>query len=300
MFFKSIAMKKSFILPLIITALLASCSSTDIVVEPTVYQEPVALEETIPDTEESIVEEEAPEIAEPAGEEIPEVEEPVIEEVEMEPEIEEIAEPEVPEEEPKTVKEAFIESEEKDDDSDRILTGKALVEQITEDERAKKEDKLSVSDVVEPKVEAEPEEVVEVPSAVQALEPVETVEEVEKTPVEVEVVKAPSVDVVEDEAPVETAAVEKEENSIFDKTIDGRIVSIVVEIISIMVIFALSTVIRNKYSRPLHLGLSFLLAGLFTAIPMLIAFLLSGWSNLHLSYLLLLFTVFIFSSKRGH
>ena len=250
--------------------------------------EPVVVENVVVSMEE--VKEDVPPVVEE-----PETEAPVLEEPVVDAPLEEPAAVETPEEEPESIREAFIESSEKEDAPEKVLTGKALVEQISEDEKqekARNEEQTAPSVVVPHVVEDEP--VVEVEPAVEETELVE-----EEVAVESPVPSAPVV-VIQEESVGAAPAESREEDGILDKALDSEAISIAVEVISIMVILALSSVIRNRYSRPLPLGLSFLLAILFTAIPMLIAFILSGWSNLHLIYMVLIFTVFIFSSRRGH
>ena len=280
MFLLCKAMKKFLILTLIISALLPSCKTIEEEAAP-VVMEPVVVESVEVRTEKAL----------PAVEEAPE---PEVEEEDLHPvvveEVPEIAEPVVepePMKEPESIKEAFIQTEEKIETPDKVLTGKALVDEISEKDKVKEESKVETP-APEPKLDAPA--VAEEPEVKDAEIP-ETVE-IPEVP-EVPEVEKPRVEVVE-------VAPEVEEKSIFDSEMDGKVLSIAIELISIMVIFALSSVIRNKYARPLSVGLSFLLAILFTAIPMLISFILFGWSNLHLIYLVLIFTVFIFSSQRGH
>ena len=223
----------------------------------------------------------------------PEAEAPALEEPVVDVPLEEPAVVEIPEEEPESIKDAFIQSGEKAEVQDKVLTGKALVEQISEDEKQEKarNDEMAAVDTsaVKPVEDEAAEDIVPV---------IEEIDEPEMETSETPIPAPPAVEVESREVPEVAEVVE--DDGILDKSLDGKVVSMVVEIISIMVIFALSSVIRNKYSKPLPLGLSFLLAILFTAIPILIAFILFGWSNLHLIYTVLIFTVFIFSSRRGH
>ena len=271
-------MKKFLILPLIILALLPSCKTIEEENAP-VVMEPVAVESVTAAPEKAL-----PEVEE-AVEPVVVVEDIPVEVVEAIPEIKEPTVAPEPQKEPESIKEAFIQTEEKTEAGDKVLTGKALVDEISEKDKVKEEGKVET-----PKPEVEKD----VP-AVPELKDVEVTETEESPAVpSVPEVKKPSEEVA---SPAPAVA---EETTILDSAMDGKVLSIAIELISIMVIFALSSVIRNKYARPLSVGLSFLLAVLFTAIPMLISFILFGWSNLHLIYLVLIFTVFIFSSQRGH
>ena len=280
-------MKKLLVFPLILLSLLFSCSTTEEVPHP-VFEDPVVETSNV-------------EVSEPEKEAVVVIDEPLVRkpapEKKAEPSVK--TTPAVTEEKPSVPAAAPKTTVKEEEKKDPVLSGKDLVNQISEEERNRKAAAAAAAIASTPETDD-----VKIPAVTEKEDVPEVTEEkapgpvTEETAVETEE-KVPEAPVVEntDSTVIETP---QKEESVLDTKLDSRMMSVAIEIISILVIFALSSVIRNKYSRPLSLGLSFLLAILFTAIPMLIAFILSGWSNIHLMFMVLIFTVFIFSSRRGH
>ena len=85
--------------------------------------------------------------------------------------------------------------------------------------------------------------------------------------------------------------------SVLDLYISEDILFLFYELIAIVVIFTLSSVIRNKFDRPLPLSIAIVLTILFVAIPITVSMIISGWKTVLLLYLSLFLCLAVFRSK---
>ncbi len=109
----------------------------------------------------------------------------------------------------------------------------------------------------------------------------ETVKEMEEAPGEAEVIQAPQVN----------------GEGLLDMQMNDRTFLILIELVVIVFIFTLSSVIRNKFGKPLPLSISIVLTLLFTAIPVLITLIVAGEDILLSLYSSLLLSMLVFRSK---
>ena len=167
---------------------------------------------------------------------------------------------------------------------------------------------MPVSDAVNPvdvEEKIEPEVVEDISRPVNIVEEIsEMITEPSGTETE-ESVTISSEDVppaVEEEVPVVIPSQEEtsgsfSQRSVLDSEISDEILFVMVELIVVVFIFTLSSVIRNKFQRPLPMLVAVILTLLFVSIPMLVSVVILGWDNLLLIYLVLLICLVVFRSK---
>ena len=88
-----------------------------------------------------------------------------------------------------------------------------------------------------------------------------------------------------------------EAQDVLEEKLDFNYVRAIAAVISIILLFTVASIIRNRFFQPLAKSISAVLAILFAAIPMLIGTIITGWSSIYLLFLLLLSCYFVFRSK---
>lgn len=84
---------------------------------------------------------------------------------------------------------------------------------------------------------------------------------------------------------------------VLEEKLDFNYVRVITVVISIILLFTIASIIRNRFFQPLAKSISVVLAVLFAAIPMLIGTIITGWSSIYFLFLLLLSCYFVFRSK---
>ena len=97
------------------------------------------------------------------------------------------------------------------------------------------------------------------------------------------------------EAPVAVAPVVTV--PVIDSDMDAEMFSMLGIFIVIVVLYTVAVAIRSINKMPLSKGISFVIAALLTALSIVVSSIVSGYANIYLVYLILLFTFFVFRSK---
>lgn len=102
---------------------------------------------------------------------------------------------------------------------------------------------------------------------------------------------------VEDLPVVEQSIPHIAAQDVLEEKLDFNYIRTITVVISIILLFTIASIIRNRFFQPLAKSISAVLAILFTAIPMLIGTIITGWNPIYLLFLLLLSCYFVFRSK---
>lgn len=230
-------------------------------------------------TEETVQDEVPVVIAEPEVVDVAEPEEAVVSDVVLETAVT-VPAPEYEEPSPAVQETAVAAGEE------APISARDLVEQISEtilQPEAPKEIAEVFPDV-EPAlpVQAELEAVEDVPVLPAAT--ITTTTTVEEVP-------------VHDEQPV---SVPVKVADVLEEDLDLNYVMVIAVVISIVLLFTIASIIRNRFFQPLAKSISVVLALLFASIPLLVGVIITGWNTIYLLFLLLLSCYFVFRSKSGN
>lgn len=228
-------------------------------------------------TEETVQDEVPVVIAEPEVVDVAEPEEAVVSDVVLETAVT-VPEPEYEEPSPAVQETAVAAGEE------APISARDLVEQISET-------------ILQPEA---PKEIAEVFPDVESALPVQAeLEAVEDVPVLPAATTTTTVEEVpvHDEQPV---SVPVKAADVLEEDLDLNYVMVIAVVISIVLLFTIASIIRNRFFQPLAKSISVVLALLFASIPLLVGVIITGWNTIYLLFLLLLSCYFVFRSKSGN
>lgn len=115
--------------------------------------------------------------------------------------------------------------------------------------------------------------------------------------------EAPAVPAVAESVPVsdeQPVPVAMGVTDVLEEDLDFNYMMVIAVVISIVLLFTIASIIRNRFFQPLAKSISAVLALLFASIPLLVGVIITGWNTIYLLFLLLLSCYFVFRSKSGN